>query len=312
VKKFQEIFIRLFADKQENGTISFKSLYLLIFWPVFGIAFQFLEKLYTPEKYYIVHCRLDDIIPFNEIFVIPYFFWFAFMVGMHFYSFFVDRNVYRQYVKFIIYTYTFTLVMYILFPTCQNLRPLSFERDNILTKIMAQMYEFDTNTNVCPSMHVIGSVAVMHAAHKIERLKKLKWRLFFDITTVLICLSTVFLKQHSAIDILAAVPVCIGGYMLAFKNKVLIKKTRKAGIIMEEKLAIVSIIIEKKDSIMDVNKILNEFGDSIIGRMGLPRRKNGVNLISVAVESSADTINALSGKLGRLDGITTKTIISNV
>ncbi len=81
---------------------------------------------------------------------------------------------------------------------------------------------------------------------------------------------------------------------------------------MEEKLAIVSIIIEKKDSIMDVNKILNEFGDSIIGRMGLPRRKNGVNLISVAVESSADTINALSGKLGRLDGITTKTIISNV
>ena len=81
---------------------------------------------------------------------------------------------------------------------------------------------------------------------------------------------------------------------------------------MEEKLAIVSIIIEKKDSIMDVNKILNEFGDSIIGRMGLPRRKNGVNLISVAVESSADTINALSGKLGRLDGITTKTIISNI
>ena len=81
---------------------------------------------------------------------------------------------------------------------------------------------------------------------------------------------------------------------------------------MEEKLAIISIIVEKKDSIMEVNRLLHEYGDFIIGRMGLPHRKNGVNMISVAVESTADTINTLSGKLGKLDGITTKTIVSNV
>ncbi len=81
---------------------------------------------------------------------------------------------------------------------------------------------------------------------------------------------------------------------------------------MEKRLAIVGIVVEKKDSIMKVNEILHEYAEHIIGRMGLPHRSGNVNLISVAVEAPQDVVSALSGKLGRLDGISTKTVYSNV
>ena len=81
---------------------------------------------------------------------------------------------------------------------------------------------------------------------------------------------------------------------------------------MEEKLAIVSIIIEKKDSIMDVNKILNEFGDSIIGRMGLPYREKKISIISIAIDAPQDMISALAGKVGKLAGVSVKTAFSSV
>ena len=66
--------------------------------------------------------------------------------------------------QFIIITYSAAILIYMRFPNCQELRPLVFERDNILTRFMAGFYQFDTNTNVCPSVHVIGSAAVMFCA----------------------------------------------------------------------------------------------------------------------------------------------------
>ena len=81
---------------------------------------------------------------------------------------------------------------------------------------------------------------------------------------------------------------------------------------MNNRLAIIGIVVEKKDSIMSVNELLHEYGDYIIGRMGLPHRSGNVNLISVAIEAPQDIVSALSGKLGRLDGISTKTVYSNV
>jgi len=81
---------------------------------------------------------------------------------------------------------------------------------------------------------------------------------------------------------------------------------------MEERVALIGIIVEKKESVMTVNSILHDYGDYIIGRMGLPYQKKGINIISIAIDAPQNIISALSGKLGAIDGISTKTTYSNV
>ncbi len=192
----------------------FEHLKLLLFWPVFGILFYFCERIYPVKEYYSVHCFIDDMIPFCEWFLIPYLFWFVYMVGMLLYGMLYDVDAYCKAMWYIIITYTSALIVYLVFPTCQDLRPLAFERDNILTRFMAWYYDFDTNTNVLPSMHVMGSLAVMEAALWVETIRS-KWVKFaFVITAVLICISTVFVKQHSALDIFAALPICLIAHFL--------------------------------------------------------------------------------------------------
>lgn len=81
---------------------------------------------------------------------------------------------------------------------------------------------------------------------------------------------------------------------------------------METRVALIGIIVEKTDSIEKLNHLLHEYGQYIIGRMGIPYKERGINIISVAIDAPQDVINALSGKIGRLDGIGAKTVYSNV
>ncbi|MBO4627169.1 MAG: iron-only hydrogenase system regulator [Lachnospiraceae bacterium] len=81
---------------------------------------------------------------------------------------------------------------------------------------------------------------------------------------------------------------------------------------MDNRVAVISIIVEQTDSAERLNAILHEYGEYIIGRMGLPYRACGVNIICVAVDAPQDIISALSGKIGRLPGVTGKTAFSNV
>ena len=81
---------------------------------------------------------------------------------------------------------------------------------------------------------------------------------------------------------------------------------------METRVANISIIVEKFDKIEELNSLLHEYSDYIIGRMGVPYRKKNISVISIALDAPQDIINALSGKLGRLDGISAKTLLSKV
>jgi putative iron-only hydrogenase system regulator len=81
---------------------------------------------------------------------------------------------------------------------------------------------------------------------------------------------------------------------------------------METRVAVISIIVEDPDSVTELNAILHSFGEYIIGRMGIPYRERGVNVISIAVDAPQDTINTLSGRIGRLPGVTAKAACSNV
>ena len=77
---------------------------------------------------------------------------------------------------------------------------------------------------------------------------------------------------------------------------------------MDTRVAVIAVIIENEDSVAHVNALLHEARAYIIGRMGVPYRQRGVNIISVALDAPQDVISALSGKLGRLPGVTSKTV----
>lgn len=199
------------------NTDEFRHVKLLIFWPLFGIMFSFVERFYNVGSYYVMHCAFDDAIPFCEWFLIPYLFWFVYLIGTLVYTFFFDVPAFKRMMRFIICTYTITMVIYLLFPTCQNLRPEVFPRDNALTRFIGWFYTFDTNTNVCPSLHVIGSAAALFALRDGPRLRKRAWWQAASVLLALcISLSTVFMKQHSILDVLCALPVCALGWWLCY------------------------------------------------------------------------------------------------
>lgn len=81
---------------------------------------------------------------------------------------------------------------------------------------------------------------------------------------------------------------------------------------MKTRIAVISIIVEDNTSTDKLNQILSEYRDYIIARMGIPYKKGKVNLITVAIDATEDVINSLSGKVGRLDGVSAKTNYSNV
>ena len=81
---------------------------------------------------------------------------------------------------------------------------------------------------------------------------------------------------------------------------------------METRIALIGIIVEKDEAAEPLNALLHEYRDCVVGRMGITYRERGVNIISVAVDASQDEINALSGKIGRLDGVSARTVYSNV
>ena len=81
---------------------------------------------------------------------------------------------------------------------------------------------------------------------------------------------------------------------------------------MDTRVAVISIIVEQEDAIEELNTLLHEARQYIVGRMGIPCRPKGISIISIAIDAPQDVINALSGKIGRLAGITAKTVYSNV
>lgn len=81
---------------------------------------------------------------------------------------------------------------------------------------------------------------------------------------------------------------------------------------MQTRVAVMAIIVEKGDAVERLNAVLHEYGEHIIGRMGIPYRQKGINIVSIALDAPQDTISALAGKLGNIEGLSVKTAYSNV
>lgn len=184
----------------------FSHLLLLLGWVGYFVLYFLTENLIPPEKCTPVHSVLDDLIPFCEWFLIPYVFWYVLIVISLGYFLLYNIDSFKRLQTFIIVTQIVAMATYILFPTRQDLRPTDFANDNLLTQITGMLYTFDTNTGVCPSLHVAYSLGIASVWVK-EKGASPWWKAFVVIAVILICLSTAFVKQHSVVDIAAALPV---------------------------------------------------------------------------------------------------------
>ena len=193
----------------------FRHLLFLLGWVGYFILYFLTENFIPYEKCYPVHCWLDDVVPFCEYFVIPYVGWYLLIVGSLIYFALYNPKNFENMSKFIIVTQVVAMLIYILFPTRQDLRPEMFPRENIFTGILGLIYRFDTNTGVCPSLHVAYSVGIASTWLKEKSASKL-CKTLITIFCFFVCISVAFVKQHSVVDIFAAIPVCILAEWIAF------------------------------------------------------------------------------------------------
>ena len=189
------------------NTPEFGHVKLLGGWIGYLILYYLTENFIPPERWHEVHCALDDLIPFNEGFLILYCYWYVLLVGSLLFFFLYDIPRFKRLQVYIMLTQAMAMAAYILWPSVQRLRPESFARDNVLTRLMAFIYDFDTPTGVCPSLHVAYSLGIASVWVRTGYAPR-GWKAWMVASAVLISISTAFVKQHSCVDIAAALPVC--------------------------------------------------------------------------------------------------------
>ena len=190
------------------------ALYLL-FWP-FNFAVFFLSEYLAEGRAFVIHSALDDLIPFSDFFVIFYVLWYPLWVLMLLYCFIREVESFRRMMKYFILTFTFCNVVYLVFPPMVDF-PQQIESTNVLRWMMNLLYAADRPTNVFPSEHVIGALAVVFAAWDSKSLRRARWMIPITVLAVLICVSILFTKQHSFWDLAAAIPYSLAAWLICFK-----------------------------------------------------------------------------------------------
>lgn len=194
---------------------------MVIYLVVYLILFFIVERL-TEDNYHVIHMALDDKIPFCEYFVIPYFCWFAYVAGFVVYFIFVDKESYWPMFWFLVTGMTLFLIVSFVYPNGHELRPGQFPRDNVFTRMIANLYQTDTATNILPSIHVYNSIGIQIAVQKSRRLSRHRGvQIVSGILCVLIILSTVFIKQHSVVDVISAFVLAAVMYVLIYVSHVI-------------------------------------------------------------------------------------------
>ena len=175
-------------------------------------AFLYLPWFFWLESranlpYHVIHVWLDDKIPFVEYFIVPYLLWFVYVAAVFLYLFFKGtKQEFYRYCAFLFTGMTLFLVISTLYPNGHLLRPTEFPRHNIFTFAVQILYQADTPTNIFPSIHVFNSIAAHRALVNNPRLghnRLIRGGSF--VLMVSIILATMFLKQHSALDVMAGI-----------------------------------------------------------------------------------------------------------
>lgn len=204
-----------FYKKYKHGLV------ILVYSIIYILLFAYLEKR-PVYGYHIVHTVFDDWIPFCEYFIIPYLLWFPYMVLAVLYFIFINKNKheYYQLIFNLMMGMTVFLIVSYIYPNAHQLRPAVFARDNIFVEGVKWLYRTDTPTNILPSIHVFNSLAIHMSLTNCEALKERRGlKRASLILTLLIILSTMFLKQHSVIDVCLGSTMALFGFLVFYPQK---------------------------------------------------------------------------------------------
>lgn len=174
--------------------------------------FYFISQIIN-LNYYTVHIALDDKIPFLPIFIIPYILWYVYIPLPMVYTYIKDRPAFKKQALSVFTGMFICCAIFILFPTNIDMRPTA-EGKGVLLYLCRLIYANDNPVNVFPSMHCFEAVAIHLSTFTFGKYKQKKLlRISSAIMMILICLSTVFVKQHSIVDLIAgcllAIIICI-------------------------------------------------------------------------------------------------------
>ncbi len=195
--------------------------------PVIIYGFVYLTWFFhlegTKELHYtVIHSALDDKIPFVEIFIIPYLGWFAYCAFFFFlFLLMYDMEDFFKNAAFFFTGMTLFLIISSIWPNIQYLRPVVMPRDNVFTHMIAHLYQTDTPTNLWPSIHVYNAIGTHLAVYNSKRFSKLlkNCSLVFCISVIL---STMFIKQHSVIDVLGGIIFAVATNLVVYKSELVV------------------------------------------------------------------------------------------
>lgn len=200
------------------NTPEFRHLKLLLGWVVYLVLYLLTEHLIPAQACHLIHSPLDDLIPFCELFVPFYVGWYLLIVLSLGYFLLYSVDSFKKLQTYFIVTQLLAIVIYILYPSRQELRPEAFPRENVLTWLLGLIYSVDTNTGVFPSLHVACSVGIASTWLR-ERTAKPWVKVLIALFCLGVCMSVSFVKQHSVLDILGAIPICLIAEWFVFLRK---------------------------------------------------------------------------------------------
>ena len=176
------------------------AIYMVFYMP----TFFWVESLEPAGGFHIIHTAVDDLIPVVEVFIIPYALWLPYLVIGMIAIAIRSRKLSRKTSYMLMAGMTLFIVISLVYPNALELRAAIPDRQNIFMDLIKYLHSIDTPTDVLPSLHVYDAIVVAAGLHLTFRDKKVMLVLS-DILTVLIVLSTMFIKQHSIIDVISAI-----------------------------------------------------------------------------------------------------------
>lgn len=193
--------------------------YLLYLLP-FGVAlmlFLLCEAFISEDVCHEMYSPIDDMIPFAEGFVVFYVLWYFMIIGSLVWFGLYSRESFRALLVFMTLCQLVAIVIFIIYPNKQTLRPEVLPRENGFSSLVGLIHSVDTNANVCPSLHVAYSFAMASVWGK-EKRASLTFKWVMGVTCLMVCLSTVFIKQHSVVDIFVALVMCLLIEMVIYRR----------------------------------------------------------------------------------------------
>ncbi len=195
----------------------YRHLWLLLYWVIEIPLFFLVERL--PLERHVVFCALDEQIPFCEIMIVPYVLWFLCCVFMTVYTLFRDVPGFRRFMRYMIVTALASFAFYVFWPSYFPGQPDPVPGNSVFTRLVELVYRWDEPVNIFPSEHVIVALGMAFAALHSRKLRRPAFSVPFTALQLLICCSVVFVKQHSALDVLGALPVAALGWFTCYYTR---------------------------------------------------------------------------------------------